>query len=256
MAAGHVAGLAASYSLVVSSGWLFLAAMVVVYGIANLLQSIAAARTDLHLDFHPRLLLKLGRHKTYLIGIGCQFGGFALAFLARRDLPLYLVQSAVAAGLGITAVLGVAVRMWRLPGTVVVLLVLLGMGLTALILSAEPTPSRRIGVAGIALLALALPLIGAVGYFTARLHGSFVPSISEYFRFFGLDCEKLKFAKPDALIMHPGPLKRGVYIDSEVADDLARSVIHEQVEMGVAVRMACLEALIGGRRNALSGAAA
>jgi len=71
-----------------------------------------------------------------------------------------------------------------------------------------------------------------------------------------VDNEKLKFAKPDALIMHPGPMNRGVEIDSEVADDLDRSVIHEQVEMGVAVRMACLEALIGGRRNALAGAAA
>ena len=91
---------------------------------------------------------------------------------------------------------------------------------------------------------------------TERMQGSFVPSISEYFRFFGLDHEKLKFAKPDALIMHPGPMNRGVEIDSGVADDLDRSVIHEQVEMGVAVRMACLEALIGGRRNALAGAAA
>ena len=91
---------------------------------------------------------------------------------------------------------------------------------------------------------------------TERMQGSFVPSISEYFRFFGLDHEKLKVAKPNALIMHPGPMNRGVEIDSEVADDLDRSVIHEQVEMGVAVRMACLEALIGGRRNALVGAVA
>ena len=91
---------------------------------------------------------------------------------------------------------------------------------------------------------------------TERMQGSFVPSISEYFHFFGLDHEKLKFARPDALIMHPGPMNRGVEIDSEVADDLDRSVIHEQVEMGVAVRMACLEALIGGRRNALVGAVA
>ncbi|MGH6783909.1 MAG: aspartate carbamoyltransferase catalytic subunit, partial [Sphingomicrobium sp.] len=70
---------------------------------------------------------------------------------------------------------------------------------------------------------------------TERMQGTFVPSISEYFRFFGLDHEKLKVAKPDALIMHPGPMNRGVEIDSEVADDLDRSVIHEQVEMGVAV---------------------
>src|SRR3546814_1778597 len=55
--------------------------------------------------------------------------------------------------------------------------------------------------------------------------------------------EKLKAARPDALIMHPGPMNRGVEIDSLVADDISRSVIHEQVEMGVAVRMACLDIL-------------
>ena len=74
-----------------------------------------------------------------------------------------------------------------------------------------------------------------------RMYGNFFPSVREYFRFFGLDYEKLANAKPDALIMHPGPMNRGVEIDSEVADDIGRSVIREQVEMGVAVRMACLE---------------
>lgn len=78
---------------------------------------------------------------------------------------------------------------------------------------------------------------------TERMQGSFVPSIREYFHFFGLDYEKLKSAKPDALIMHPGPMNRGVEIDSEVADDIDRSAIREQVEMGVAVRMACLDVL-------------
>ncbi len=76
-----------------------------------------------------------------------------------------------------------------------------------------------------------------------RMQGSYVPSVREYFRFFGLDSDKLKAAKPDALIMHPGPMNRGVEIDSELADDIDRSVIREQVEMGVAVRMACLDAL-------------
>lgn len=76
-----------------------------------------------------------------------------------------------------------------------------------------------------------------------RFHGAFVPSTREYFHFYGLDQDKLGFAKPDALIMHPGPMNRGVEIDTEVADDIHRSVIHEQVEMGVAVRMACLELL-------------
>jgi aspartate carbamoyltransferase catalytic subunit len=76
-----------------------------------------------------------------------------------------------------------------------------------------------------------------------RMQGNYFPSIREYFHFFGLDYEKLSVAKPDALIMHPGPANRGVEIDSEVADDYSRSVIREQVEMGVAVRMACLDIL-------------
>ncbi len=75
-----------------------------------------------------------------------------------------------------------------------------------------------------------------------RMHGSLVPSSREYFHFFGLDHEKLARAKPDALIMHPGPMNRGVEIASTIADH-SRSLIREQVEMGVAVRMAVLEAL-------------
>jgi len=82
-----------------------------------------------------------------------------------------------------------------------------------------------------------------------RMQGAFVPSIREYFHFYGLDYEKLAAARPDALIMHPGPMNRGVEIDTEVADDIDRSVIREQVEMGVAVRMACLELLTGRLRN-------
>ncbi len=76
-----------------------------------------------------------------------------------------------------------------------------------------------------------------------RMQGNFFPSIREYFNFFGLDDAKLSNAKEDALIMHPGPMNRGVEIDSDLADDFGRSVIREQVEMGVAVRMACLEVL-------------
>jgi aspartate carbamoyltransferase catalytic subunit len=75
-----------------------------------------------------------------------------------------------------------------------------------------------------------------------RMASSLVPSQREYFHFFGLDYEKLAHAKPDALVMHPGPMNRGVEIDSNVADD-PQSVIREQVEMGVAVRMAVLQAL-------------
>jgi len=83
---------------------------------------------------------------------------------------------------------------------------------------------------------------------TERMQGQFVPSIREYFHFFGLDYAKLSAAKPDALIMHPGPMNRGVEIDSELADDIDRSVILDQVELGVAVRMAVLDVLV--RREA------
>ncbi len=86
---------------------------------------------------------------------------------------------------------------------------------------------------------------------TERMQKSLVPSAREYFRFYGLDADKLSLAKPDALVMHPGPMNRGVEIDSAVADDPLRSVIREQVEMGVAVRMAVLDTLSRGhRRNA------
>jgi aspartate carbamoyltransferase catalytic subunit len=82
-----------------------------------------------------------------------------------------------------------------------------------------------------------------------RMHGSFIPSTKEYFRYFGLDEEKLALAKPDALVMHPGPMNRGVEISTDVADG-GRSLIREQVEMGVAVRMAVLEALAQRLTNA------
>ena len=75
-----------------------------------------------------------------------------------------------------------------------------------------------------------------------RMDAACVPGVREYFRFWGLDEEKLAYARPDAIVMHPGPMNRGVEIDPLVADG-PRSVIREQVEMGVAVRMAVLEAL-------------
>ena len=83
-----------------------------------------------------------------------------------------------------------------------------------------------------------------------RMNGGLVPSAREYFRFFGLDAARLSKAADDALVMHPGPMNRGVEIDSAVADDPARSLIREQVEMGVAVRMAVLDTLSRrARRN-------
>jgi aspartate carbamoyltransferase catalytic subunit len=76
-----------------------------------------------------------------------------------------------------------------------------------------------------------------------RMHGNFVPSIREYFHFYGLDYEKFSYAKKDAIILDPGPIIRGVQIDSKLADDIGRSLILDQVEMGVAVRQAVLEIL-------------
>jgi aspartate carbamoyltransferase catalytic subunit len=84
-----------------------------------------------------------------------------------------------------------------------------------------------------------------------RMTGGLVPSSREFFRFFGLDREKLAVARPDAIVMHPGPMNRGVEIESSIADDPERSVIGEQVEMGVACRMAVLDVLARDlRRNA------
>ncbi len=76
-----------------------------------------------------------------------------------------------------------------------------------------------------------------------RANGRLVPSAREFYRFYGLDAEKLALAKPDAIVMHPGPMNRGVEIDPAIADG-SRSVITDQVEMGVAVRMAVLDALL------------
>ena len=83
-----------------------------------------------------------------------------------------------------------------------------------------------------------------------RMDGAFIPSSREYYHRWGLTAEKLAHAKDDAIVMHPGPMNRGVEIDGDLADDLNRSVIQEQVEMGVAVRMAAMELLVRGRRAA------
>ncbi|MCB1367233.1 MAG: aspartate carbamoyltransferase catalytic subunit [Rhodobacteraceae bacterium] len=76
-----------------------------------------------------------------------------------------------------------------------------------------------------------------------RMDGGFIPSEREYYHRWGLDAQKLALASPDAIVMHPGPMNRGVEIDGTLADDINRSVIQEQVEMGVAVRMAAMDLL-------------
>jgi aspartate carbamoyltransferase catalytic subunit len=82
-----------------------------------------------------------------------------------------------------------------------------------------------------------------------RMDGGFIPSAREFHALYGLTAERLALAKPDALVMHPGPMNRGVEIDSAIADDPDRSAITEQVEMGVAVRMACLDVLTRRARD-------
>lgn len=86
-----------------------------------------------------------------------------------------------------------------------------------------------------------------------RMDGGFIPSEREYYHRYGLDGDKLSHAKPDAIVMHPGPMNRGVEIDGDIADDINRSVIQEQVEMGVAVRMAAMDLLARNRRARQSG---
>jgi aspartate carbamoyltransferase catalytic subunit len=81
-----------------------------------------------------------------------------------------------------------------------------------------------------------------------RMSGGFVPSLREYHALYGLTPERLEHASPQVLVMHPGPMNRGVEIASSVADHPERSAIAEQVEMGVAVRMACLDVLTRERR--------
>ncbi len=87
-----------------------------------------------------------------------------------------------------------------------------------------------------------------------RMDGGFIPSEREYYHRYGLDAEKLACAKPDAIVMHPGPMNRGVEIDGTIADDINRSVIQEQVEMGVAVRMAAMDLLARNLKAARNAA--
>jgi hypothetical protein len=155
-----------------AAGWVYLAAMIVAYGIANLLQSVAAARTRHERRFHLSLLVRLCGHRTYLLGIGCQVTAFLLAFLARRELPLFLVQASVAAGLGVTAVLGVLTLKWQLPAAELALLGGLGGGVAALIVAAQPAPSRQLGPWAEAGLAAVLAAIAVAGFAAVRLRGA------------------------------------------------------------------------------------
>jgi len=155
-----------------SAGWVFLGAMIAAYGLANMLQSMAAARTAAHETLDPKLLVRLARQGVYLLGVLFQMLGFVLAFAARGELPLFLVQAAVAAGLGVTAILGVLFLKWRLPRSEVALLAGLLLGLGALVFAAEPHPSRPLGPAGILGLVAVLGGLAVIGLFAAKLRGA------------------------------------------------------------------------------------
>jgi hypothetical protein len=156
----------------VSGGWLLLAGAILAYGFANFFQAIAATRLTTNTTLHPGLFLRLASHRTYLVGLLMQFGGFLCAFGARADLPLFLVQSAVAAGLGVTALLGVFVLHWQLPRAEVGLLITLGLGLTALIVSAQRSPSKSLATGEIIALGAAAIGIAAIGSLAVKLHGA------------------------------------------------------------------------------------
>ncbi|MBB5871766.1 multidrug transporter EmrE-like cation transporter [Allocatelliglobosispora scoriae] len=118
------------------------------------------------------LLLRLLRHRTYLVGLGCQILGFFLALFARRDLPLFLVQASLAAGLGVTAVLGVLLLKWRLPKSEMFLLGILVLGIGSLAVAAQPAPSEPLELPAIIALIAMLGLIVGLGFFTARIQGT------------------------------------------------------------------------------------
>src|SRR5690242_19384684 len=146
--------------------------MIGVYGVANLLQSYAAVRTPTQHRFTPGVLLRLASHRAYLAGVVLQFLGFLLSFFARRDLPLFLVQSAAAAGLGVTTLLGVLILKWRLPLVEVGLLVALGAGVAGLVVSAEPAPAQKLGFTGEVLLTATFGAIAVLGLSAVRLRGA------------------------------------------------------------------------------------
>jgi hypothetical protein len=156
----------------VSAGWFYLVACVLAYGVANFLQAIAVSRVSVHTSLNPGLLLRLATHKTYLAGLLCQFVAFVFAFLARADLPLFLVQTTAAAGLGVTALLGVFVLHWRLPRAELVLLCTLALGLAALIISAQRSPSKALHTGEVIALGAGVLVIAAFGRLAARLRGA------------------------------------------------------------------------------------
>ena len=153
-------------------GWIVLVVMIVGYGTANLLQGMAAAQGGSDEKFDPRLLVRLAKQKTYLAGVGFQGLGTLTAFVARRDLPPFLVQASVGAGLAVTALLGVLILRWRLSGKEVAFMAATALGLAALIFSAEPSEAKDPNVIAVVSLASMVLVLAAGAHFAAKLHGA------------------------------------------------------------------------------------
>ncbi|MGH3545902.1 MAG: hypothetical protein ACRDPW_08250 [Mycobacteriales bacterium] len=153
-------------------GWLYLAASVLAYGTGNFLQATAATRTVTPNTLHPNLLLRLAGHRSYVLGVLCQIVAFLLAFFAREELPLFLVQSSVAAGLGVTVLLGVVVFGWRLPRAELLVLAVLGLGLACLIISAQTSPSKPLSTPALVVLIGLVPVLALLGRLAARCRGT------------------------------------------------------------------------------------
>lgn len=152
--------------------WCILIVMVLAYGAANFLQGIAATRDVADDKLNPGLLLKLARQKVYLAGVAVQAVGLVTAFVARRSLPLFLVQAAIGAGLAITALLGVVCLRWRLPAAEVGLMALMGLGLTGLIFAAQPSAPKTPNTLTVMCLAGSVLVFAVLANFAARLRGA------------------------------------------------------------------------------------
>ncbi len=153
-------------------GWIVLAIMVLGYGTANFLQGVAATQDKADERLDPRLLIRLARKKTYLLGVAFQALGTIAAFVARHDLPLFLVQAAIGAGIAVTALLGVLVLKWRLGRAELLLMVITAAGLAALIFSADPSTAKDPSAVTVVALTGLVVVFGVVANFAARLHGA------------------------------------------------------------------------------------
>ncbi|MFC6089848.1 hypothetical protein [Saccharothrix lopnurensis] len=143
------------------TGYLELAASAVMYALGVVAQSVASRRADDDLG-GPGLLARLARDRLYLLGFAGQLGGFALAFLARADLPLYLVQAGSSCAVGLATLFGVLVLGWRVRPVEVAVLAVMALGLVLLVAAATPSTARDLPpLAAFVLFGLPLALLAA-----------------------------------------------------------------------------------------------